>query len=112
MKYKTIFLVLIPLIFNISCVTTYSQKGIEKIKVCRISKRLRIENDSVVIKEYEVVRKLYGLTFAIIANPNEMKDSIVFGKEYLFYNQKPYLSNSARRRRYSPTCSGLIRTNK
>ncbi|MBS7363436.1 MAG: hypothetical protein KIH03_06460 [Paludibacteraceae bacterium] len=111
MEIKTFFGVLIYFTLNISCVTTYSQRGTEKIKVCRLSKQLKIESDSLEVRKYMIVGKLKGMTFGIIDNSNATNDSIVFNRNFLLFNKKRYLSDREWKS-FDPICNGMIGTDK
>lgn len=111
MKIKAFVGIFVFFLLNISCVTTYSQRGTEKIKVCRLSKQLKIESDSLEVRKYMIVGKLNGMTFGIIENSNATNDSVVFNRDFLFFNKKRYLSERMWKS-FDPMCSGLMRTNK
>ena len=60
--------------------------------MCRLSKRLKIESDSLEIRKYIIIGKLNGMTFGVIENTNAPNDSIVFSRNFLLINTKRYLS--------------------
>lgn len=99
------------LILNVSCVTTYSQSGSKIIKVQRLTKQLIFEKDS--LKEskrkYKIVRRFNGMTFCILENSNISNDSVIFSRNFLFYNSERFLNNRVWNS-FDPVCSGL--TNK
>jgi len=110
MKIKTFWGIFACFLLNISCVTTYSQRESEKIKVCRLTKQLKIEGDSLEVRKYIIVGKLNGMTFGIIENSSETNDSVVFSRDFLFFNKKRYLSERIWKS-FDPACSGLMWTN-
>lgn len=109
MKITTFGGIFVCFMLNISCVTTYSQRGSEKIKVCRLSKRLKIESGSLEIRKYIIIGKLNGMTFGVIENTNAPNDSIVFSRNFLLINTKRYLSEREWKS-FDPVCRGLMRT--